>query len=223
MTQLQLAKELNLSRSTIQYYINRGMPKALTEAREWLDDYRAKPRSDGEAIAIPSLPVSGDQFEDRLARLRSSERSIASEIQGANQLQMDLVSELVGSDGAEKAKVEKRLAAVGHRLIALRKQHMGITKILCDLELKKQSLAKDLIDIGTVHDVMVRLNMRFAQYVRHLCDCDYPSETDRQIMECYRTLTNVIAAELNKMVKDLIFELRNPVKENVYDTSRKNS
>lgn len=164
-----MAKELNLSRSTIQYYINRGMPKELADAKAWLVDCRAKPRStsDGDTIAIPSLPVSGDQFEDRLARLRSSERSIASEIQGANELQMDLVSELVRSDTNEKAKIEKRLALVNQRLITLRKQHMSITKILCDLELKKTAQAKDLVDIATVHDMFVKLNMRFAQYVRH--------------------------------------------------------
>ena len=90
---------------------------------------------------------------------------------------------------------------------------MSITKILCDLELKKTSLSKDLIDIATVHDVFVKLNMKFAQYVRHLCDRDNPSETERQIRDCYRTITNVIAGELNQMVKDLIVELRNPARE----------
>ena len=172
-------------------------------------------------MPIPSTPAVGDTFEDRLSRLRTSEKAIAGEIEAATSTQLGLVTLLISSDEKQKPNVEKQLAVVNHRLITLRKQHMSITKILCDLELKKTTLARDLVDIAAVHDVMVRLSMRFAQYVRHLCDCDNPSETERQIRDCYRTLTNVIAGELSQMVKDLIAELRNPAKE--HDPARKNS
>jgi hypothetical protein len=153
--------------------------------------------------------------------LRTSEKVIAGEIEAATNTQLGLVTLLINSDEKQKPNVEKQLAVVNQRLITLRKQHMNITKILCDLELKKTSLSKDLVDIASVHDAFVKLNMRFAQYVRHLCDCDNPSETERQVTDCYRTLTNVIAGELNQMVKDLIAVLRNPAKE--HDPARKNS
>jgi hypothetical protein len=86
---------------------------------------------------------------------------------------------------------------------------MALSKIICDLELKKVSLSKDLIDIATVHDVFVKLNMRFAQYFRHFADDIQP----REVKDCYHTVCNVIAGELNKMVGNLLTELRNPSKE----------
>ena len=149
-------------------------------------------------------------FRLRLSRLRTSEKSIAGEIEAATATQLGLVTLLINSDEKQKLNVEKQLAVVNQRLIALPKQHMSITKILCDLELKKTSLAKDLIDIATVHNVFVKLNMRFAQYVRHFADDDTEPGEVRQV---YYTVTNVIAGELNQMVRDLITELRNPSKE----------
>lgn len=184
----------------------------MKEAQQWLIDWKDN-KANPVAVPIQSSPAVGDTFEDRLSRLRTSEKAIAGEIEAATATQLGLVTLLIKSDEKQKPNVEKQLAVVNARLIALRKQHMSITKILCDLELKKTSLSRDLIDIASVHDAMVKLNMRFAQYVRHLCDCDNPSETDRQIRDSYRTITNVIAAELNQMVTDLIAELRNPAKE----------
>ena len=163
----------------------------------------------------------GDQFEDRLDRLRLNERQIAGEVEAAATQQMELVTALIASDEKSRPQVEKRLAVLNQRLISLRKQMMSLSKIICDLELKKVTLSRDLIDIASVQDVMVKLSMHFSQYVRHLCDCDSPSETERQVRDCYRTITNAIAVELNEMVKDLLAELRSPTKE--YDPKRKDS
>jgi hypothetical protein len=137
-------------------------------------------------------------------------KPFAGEIEAATSAQLGLVSLLIGSDEKQKPNVEKQLAVVNQRLITLRKQHMSITKILCDLELKKTSLSKDLVDIAAVHDAFVKLNMRFAQYVRHFEDGE--SEPG-EVRHAYYALANVIAGELNKMVRDLITELRNPSKE----------
>jgi hypothetical protein len=208
LSQVKLAKALGLSRSTVQYYLAAGMPAELRKAQRWLIDWKEN-KANPVAVPIQSTPANGDTFEDRLSRLRTSEKAIAGEIEAATATQLGLVTLLINSDEKQKPNVEKQLAVVNQRLIALRKQHMSITKILCDLELKKTSLSKDLVDIATVHDAFVRLNMRFAQYVRHFADDTEP----REVKDCYRTITNIIAGELNKMVRDLITELRNPSKE----------
>jgi hypothetical protein len=44
--------------------------------------------------------------------------------------------------------------------------------------------------------------------VRHFSD----GEPD-EVRKCYAAFTNVIAGELNQMVRDLIYELRDPGKE----------
>lgn len=183
------------------------MPADLAGAKQWLADYKSN-RSLDVSIPVASTSVAGDSFEDRLNRLRNSEKAIAGEIQAASSQQMDLVTLLVASKGEEKDRVEKKLAALNHRLIQLRKQHMSVAKILCDLEMKKATLARDLIDIATVRDTFIKLNMRFAQYVRHFSN----GEQD-EIRSCYATITNIIAGELNNMVTDLINALRNPSKD----------
>jgi len=73
--------------------------------------------------------------------------------------------------------------------------------------LKKAAANEDLIDIGTVHDSFVKLGMRFSQFVRHFSS----DERERDaVRDCYAAITNIIAGELNKMVRDLIWKLRNP-------------
>jgi hypothetical protein len=207
ISQVKLAKALGVSRSTVQYYLSRGLPQSVEEAKVWLLAHKA---DKGDTIVtLPGTPAIGDAFEDRLNRLRLNERQIAGEVEAATKQQTDLVTTLIASDEATKPKVEKRLAVLNQRLISLRKQLMALSKIICDLELKKVSLSKDLVDIATVHDVFVKLNMRFAQYVRHFADDIQP----REVKDCYHTICNVIAGELNKMVRDLIIALRNPSKE----------
>jgi hypothetical protein len=83
---------------------------------------------------------------------------------------------------------------------------MSVTKILCDLEMKRLSLAKDLVDIAAVHDGLVKFGMRFAQYVRHFAD----GESEPELRKVYHTMTSIIAGELNQMAKDLITYLKDP-------------
>jgi hypothetical protein len=180
------------------------MPASLDGARQWLTDYRADKSLD-VSTPVASNPVAGDAFEDRLNRLRNSEKAIAGESKAPNQQQMDLVTSFVASQGEEKDRTEKRLATINHWLIQLRKQHASVTKIAYDLELKKAAANKDLINIGTVHDSFVKLGMRFSQFVR-----PFSSDERDAVRDCYAAMTSIIAGELNKMVRDLIWELRNP-------------
>jgi hypothetical protein len=72
-------------------------------------------------------------------------------------------------------------------------------------------LAKDLIDIASVHDAFVKINMRFAEYVRHFFGQrtrgDTESAESGQARRYYYTFGNIIAGELNRMVRDLTQEL----------------
>ncbi|MBV9877126.1 MAG: hypothetical protein JO025_20520 [Verrucomicrobia bacterium] len=80
MSQLKPARELGLARSTVQYPLGKGMPASLDGARQWLTDYRAD-KSFDVSTPVASNPVAGDAFEDRLNRLRNSEKAIAGEIE----------------------------------------------------------------------------------------------------------------------------------------------
>jgi hypothetical protein len=84
LSQVKLAKALSLSRSTVQYYLARGMPAEVEEAKQWLVDWKGN-KATVAAVPIPSSPAVGDTFEDRLARLRTSEKAICRRDRGRNQ------------------------------------------------------------------------------------------------------------------------------------------
>ncbi|HEX6566441.1 MAG TPA: hypothetical protein VF020_19265 [Chthoniobacterales bacterium] len=67
MSQLKLAHELGLARSTVQYYLGKGMPANLDGARQWLTDYKADKSLD-VSTPVASSRVGGEAFEDRLNR-----------------------------------------------------------------------------------------------------------------------------------------------------------
>jgi hypothetical protein len=101
LSQVKLAKGLNLSRATVQYYLARGMPAELDEARAWLIDWKAH-NATPVAVRIASTPATGDTFEARLARLRTSEKQIAGEVEAATTQQSELVSKLLKSQGGKR-------------------------------------------------------------------------------------------------------------------------
>lgn len=59
------------------------MPADVDEAKQWLIDWKEN-NSKAVAVPIPSTPAVGDTFEDRLSRLRTSERAIAGRDRGTD-------------------------------------------------------------------------------------------------------------------------------------------
>lgn len=50
ISQIKLAKALGVSRSTVQYYLSRGMPQSLEEAKNWLLTYKADKAADSGTL-----------------------------------------------------------------------------------------------------------------------------------------------------------------------------
>jgi len=200
------------------------MPNDVEGAVAWLALHKPSRgrRPDKPPTNYPVLPVDGDNAEARYDRLKSLETYFAGLLRGMRERSIpDLEAKLAkATDDKERVEVRKTLARVRIDLGAALKQHLAVVKQLTDIEMRAEAASHNMVDMATLHDALVKVMSKFAQYVRVNIPLE-ASGNDPFLKKAYGIITGEISTQFQKAVQDLMNELKNPPVETYEDQGRK--
>jgi hypothetical protein len=194
MTHAKLAQLLSLPKSSVTRYAKAGCPVDSPEnARLWINANR--PRS---VVTTKEYPVGSPvevSTSARFERLSQTEAHLSQEI-NANKEQVlpSIVSRLCdATTAAERDALQREAKDATAQLIALRKQHLAVTKLIADIEAKRESATKGMISFNYALDLLTTSLQPVFQFLRSI-----DLEEDQQTLS--KHIKNVFDSAIDKFI-----------------------
>lgn len=174
LTDTELAKALNVARTTAWRWRKAGMPNtSLDEAKAWAANQVNKNTKNLEDVPDP-IAVSGDCAYDVLARLRVNEQVISGEIRALTlALNRARSARNASNDETEIRLQEKKIFSYTQMLKAVRKEHRESTKSLFAAETAVVSLEEqrgNLVTLEAAKDLITKRLMPLILFLKKLPD-----------------------------------------------------